>query len=320
MSAPAGAEPLAALELTGNCPSESELATALAARRLPALAREFKVVLAEFSGGVDVTLVRLPNERLLERRVQSADCRALADAAAVIVEAYFVELAGRSTPPAASNAAGNEPSAATSPPPAAPPPTLVVPVPPPATSGARAAASIPPGATAPASAGPRIELALSGGAELYPQHGTLAAAGQLGVGLWLTSALELEAHGVLTTSTTSGSPPDRVSRTERRVALRADRWLGSAPALAVLGGFGVALTSVEALDIPERATKVAWSPVLEGGLALRQPVGSGFALGGELGCHVLLTQENYVLEPDEQLGKGPRFACALLAGGSWSTK
>src|SRR5690242_14115846 len=84
LSARASAETVAALELTGNCPSEAELASALATRRLPEGAREFKVILTELSGGAAVKLVRLPDETVLERRVESADCRALADAAAVI--------------------------------------------------------------------------------------------------------------------------------------------------------------------------------------------------------------------------------------------
>lgn len=323
MTTHAGAETVATLELTGNCPSEAELATALAARRLPEGAREFKVVLAEHSGGADVTLVHLPDETVLVRRVQSGDCRALADAAAVIVEAYFVELAAQAQQPAATPQ-GNGPLGAAAPPAAhpgaAPPAASSPPAPPVARPVAATAAPRSTEAAASTTKGPRIELALAGGAELYPQHGTVAAAGQLGLGLWLTPTLELDAHGTLTTSTTSGSIPDRVSRTERRAAVRATGWLGGMPQLAVFGGFGAAFTSVEALDIPGASTKVAWSPVLEGGFVLRQPIGSGLALGGELGCHVLLTQERYVVEPDGDIGKGPRFACALLAGGSWSTR
>jgi len=326
VSAGASAEPLAALELTGNCPSEGELATALAARRLPEGAREFKVVLTEFAGGADVTLVRLPGEPVLERRVQSGDCRALADAAAVIVEAYFVELAA-SAPPSGPIAPGNEPSvpgaataAATQPTAAPSTPPSTSPTPANATPVATTATPRPPEATASTPSGPRVDVTLAGGAELYPEHGSIAAAGQLAAGLWLTSALELEAHGMLTTTTTSGSAPNRVSRTERRIALRANGWLGGTPQLAPFGGFGAAFTSVEALDVPAATAEVAWSPVLEGGFLLRQPVGSGLALGGELGCHVLLTQERYLVEPDGEIGKGPRFACAALASGTWSNR
>jgi hypothetical protein len=308
-----GAEPLASVELTGNCPSEAELGSALGARRLPDEARNFKLVLVEVPGGARITLARVAAETVLERSVTSTDCQALADAAALIVEGYFVELAARTPVPSA--LAESAPAAGKPTPPA----PAAKPLPPRAPPGTPPAPPHSPGPAPPSKGGMPFRIALAGGAELYPEHGNVAAAGQLGLGLGLTSVLELEAHALLTTSTTSGSPPDRVSRVERRAAVRAFGWLGGTPALAVWGGLGAAFTSVEALDVAQSSPKLVVSPLVEGGFTLRQPLGGGVAFEGELGCHVLLTQENYLVAPDGSIGRGPRLACALLAGGSWST-
>ena len=319
----ANAEPLAAVELTGNCPSEAEIGAALSTRRLPPEASGFRLLLVEVPGGADITLSRGSSETVLERRILSNDCHALGDAAALITEAYFIELKAQAMGEPAVTAAGKaaeagspEPAPGPTPAPAPPPEKLA----PPPTTPRQEGPSRADAATPPAGAVMRFGIALAGGAELYPEEGNVAAVGQLGLGLWLTRALELEAHGVLASSTTIGTTPNRVSRVERRAALRALGWMGGAPSLAAWGGFGLAFTSVKALDVAVGPTEVAGSPLVEGGFALRQPVGSGIALGAELGCHVLLTREQYVVEPDGQIGVGPRFACALLAGATWTNR
>jgi hypothetical protein len=314
------AEPLARVETNADCPTVAALTTALAGRRLPDAARAYGLALRKLPDGADLTLSDGAGSPVLERRLTSPDCTALADAAALITEAYFVELAAHSASGASAPASPSSSAAAPSP---VPPPTS-----PPAIATATPSPSPSPSPTpTPSSAShsapitfPRLTAAIGGGADVYLEKGAVAANAQLGVGLWPTDRLELEAHGVLATQTTLDSPPNEVLRLERRAALRALPWFGATPLIAPWAGVGAALTRLEALDLSSAPERSVWSPILEGGVATIVPVTRQIALGAELGCHVLLTRETYVIAPEGEVGTGPRFGCSLIASASWSNE
>jgi hypothetical protein len=309
----------------GDCPTEARLTSALAERKLPKQAASFALDVRGFAGGADVTLVNPAGERVVERRLMSYDCDAVADAAAVIVEAYFVELAAREAQAASAGTSGNAVGGLETP---EKPPALAEPAPaPPSSPGTTvtAAAVVPakappppepakPSATATAT---RFTVALQGGIDFYPQHADVAGAGALELGVVPFDTWQFLAQAVLATSTTPVSSPYRVSRVERRAAIRAAKWF--VPAFSVWAGAGASLARVELPELEGASEHGVWSPIVEGGLGVALPLGAGFGLGAELGCRVLLVREHYTVAPGSQsVGDGPRLACSLLAGPSWS--
>jgi hypothetical protein len=161
---------------------------------------------------------------------------------------------------------------------------------------------------------------IAGGIDVFPQGPHVAATAALGLGAAVTRRLELEARGVLGSSTSVGDPPDSVLRAERRITARTTIWLGSSPQFAVVGGVGAASTRVRAQNLDTTPVEVVWSPVLEGGVALAVPLGTGFSLRVELGCHALFLRENYVVNGTESIGEGPGFGCSLAAGPAWTNR
>lgn len=313
----AGAQGLDRMEVSGDCPGPALVAAAFAERALPDDARAFALGVRGFAGGADVTLTNASGTTVIERRLVSDDCAAMADAAAEIVSAYFVALARGD----ATSAAGPDLEAAIPPenprvptPPPLPPPPPAAPPPRAADTAPALAPTRPPSGWA-----PRFVAVLTGGVDVFPQGPNAAATAALGFGVGVTRRLELGVRAVIGSSTTIGVPPDRVLRAERRLTARATTWLSTSPRLAVVGGVGVASTRVRAENLDTTPVEIVWSPVLEGGVALAVPLGAGFSLQAELGCHALFLRENYVVNGTESIGQGPAFGCSLAAGPAWST-
>jgi hypothetical protein len=209
-------------------------------------------------------------------------------------------------------------------PPPSEPPASAPPTPPPPRH-VPAPASAPPAATTAGAAssarhGPGILLSLAGGIDFFPQGPEAAATAQLALGVALTRRFELEARGVVGSSTTLGEAPNGVLRAERRVTLRASTWFETLPRIAVLGGVGAAFTRVRALDLDTTPVEVVWSPTAEAAVALELPLASRFSLRTELGCHALFVRENYVVNGDQSIGEGPALGCSLAVGATWSSQ
>jgi hypothetical protein len=277
------------------------------------------------TGGADVRLVTADGTAVVERRLQSDDCSALADAVSVIVEAYFVELeareaarAGGSPNTSAAGSDGTEPqkSAQNGVPPSAAPAgeNDAVPAPPPAESSRAASPASGP------KAAPVFVLSLAGGGVVYPENASAAGVFGGGAGVILFRSFELDALGMATTSTTLGSAPNRVSRLERRFTLRGEKWFGNFARLGVWGGFGAAMSRVELIDLEDGPRRTVWSPLAELGVAAEVPAGAHVALRLEVGCHVLFDREEYTVDHGVPLGRGPRFGCSLLGGGAWRSR
>jgi len=315
----ASAEALGSVAVAGNCPDQELVKEALGRRELPAQAGGYALVVRGAPGSAEVSLANAAGELVAGRRLESDDCRALADAAALIVETYFVELKARteaagsvSEAPGESANDGQKQPPVTAPPTSAPPP----PAPPAGVPRlVRPRAPSPPAATTPLG----VLVALAGGLDWLPEHGAWSGLGEAVVGLSLPrSKLGLELYAVTGTPATIGNGSNRVSRLERRLALRVDRPFRAEPTLAPWLGAGVAVARLQALDLDSAPTPVRWSPTVEAGVTLSEPVAKAWALRAELGCRLLVIEESYRVS-QATIGSGPRVGCDLLGGLSWSS-
>lgn len=301
-----------AVKALGDCPSAERVRASLTRRQIPAEAAGSTLTLRAVAGGAELTLTNAASTVVVERHIDSADCSALADAAALIAEAYFVGLKTRaSEAPTASASASSAPvtmpEITTAPPEqksaapeVLPPPTATAPF------------DAPPRASEPASPS-HLVLSLTGGADLV--LGSWSALGQVGAGYFYSEpALALELHALAGSATTVDTDQDRVRRFEGRAALRVLKQFGSLP-LMPWAGAGASRTELRLLDLKNPPTRTHWSPLFEAGILLDQPLAGALSLRAELGCRVLSLQEEYVLNPgNETIGEGPRAACSLLAG------
>lgn len=315
-AARARAEPLGGIDVTGQCPNQAELEAALADRGLPAGASDVRLEVHAVTGGADVRLIAANGAAVVERRLQSDDCSALADAVSVIVEAYFVELEARKAERADGSAdtpavTATEPQKSAANGAAPPADDDVVPVPPPPAAAPTASPANGP------KAAPVLVLSLAGGGVVYPENASAAGVFGGSAGVILFRSFELDAVGMATTSTTLGTAPNRVSRLERRFTLRGEKWFGNFARLGLWGGFGAAVSRVELIDLPDGPRRTGWSPVAELGTGAEVPAGKHFALRLELGCHLLFDREEYTVDHGVPVGRGPRFGCSLLGAGTW---
>ena len=297
LSKVASAEPLPALEPGGNCPNSAELVTALATRTLPAEAREYRVVTFAAQGGVALRIENGEGNTVLERSIESDDCVALADAVALIVETYFVEL---------QSARGAEPTA---PPVPEPPKTLASVAPvvaPPNEDPAEAVTDERERAT--------FGLFLGLGAEVFPRDVSWAV--EAGAGFrWPRLLVDFRLH--TGTATLAGSSPDDVLRWASRVTGRFGvRSSGRLRVEGFLGG-GLSVSRLELLSVPASPVRVAFSPVFEAGTGLELDSRGVFSGRVEAGCALFAIRESYELSPDGEVGQGPRFSCGIVAGMSW---
>jgi hypothetical protein len=323
----ASAEPLGSVAVVGECPSAELVKAALERRHLPAQAGQYGLTVRAVPGGAEVSLTDAANQSLVTRRLDSDDCGALAEAAALIAETYFVELLGPAPPDGGADRAAPEsaggpqklPSAASGegaaprPPPAGPTrSTPAEPRPPPPIAEHRAT-----GAETP-SAG--LVLALGGGADWLPEPGASSGVAQGVLGLSLPrAALDLELYALTSTATTLLSDQNRVSRLERRLVARIDRRFALEPSLSPWAGVGVAAAQLKLIELTAGPNPTQYTPTFELGVTLREPIATHWSLRAELGCRVLGVRERYQVNGGVEIGSGPRGGCTLAGGLEWSS-
>lgn len=331
------AQTLGSVSVAGNCPTTEQVGAALAARTLPETARSYRLVVHSERGHTEFLLSDREGHVELDRFVASDDCAAMADVVALVTEAFFVELVARGQPP---DDTSSIVSAKPAPPPGSAPeqredreslPAPATPAeerPPPR----RAPAPTPTSATGAASpdssiatshAGPTLRhfvVALGTGADAYVDPSAVAPFGQLGAALYLgVPRLSFELHAVAEAAEPLRSAPNRVLRSETRVALRVERDFGTAVDFSPWLGFGAAVSRSRALDL-DGPVRHLTAPFVEGGVSVRAARTASFGVDAELGCHVLFIRERYVVAPDGNIGDGPRFGCQLGPNVSWSSR
>src|SRR5512146_2379636 len=85
------AAPLLSVLTNGTCPSQGDLEAALVERRLEPGGVQYTVEVQAEPSGATLRLYGAQGQ-VLERRFASQDCSALAQAMAVVVEAYFADV------------------------------------------------------------------------------------------------------------------------------------------------------------------------------------------------------------------------------------
>jgi len=316
----AAAEGLGSVAVVGDCPSQELMKAALMRRQLPTQSAEYRFTLRSAAGGAEVSLADGTGDVVLKRRLDSEDCSALADAAALIVETFFVELLAREAAPQAAEPAPDSPGNPLGTPAAATPPVARAAPAAPAPAEPASPAPAKPAAPPSAPSGSRLLLALAAGLDWLPERGALGGAAEGVVGWSLVhAALDLELHATTGTTMTLLSGADRVSRLERLLTVRLDRRFGSRPVLAPWLGVGASAARLRLLALENGPTRTHWSPVLEAGVTAEQSLTGAWSVRAELGCRLLLLHESYRVNPGGEFGSGPFFGCGLLGGVSWSS-
>ncbi len=333
------AQTLGGVSVGGTCPTQAQVVTALAARALPDAARGYRLTVRSGHGYAEFVLGDGDGRALLDRFVASDDCAAIADVVALVTEAFFVELIDKGHPPddtsaivsarpAPAPAAASEARAAAeerrTPPHAAAESAPNAPdtsgtAPPHAIAVEKPAAVVAPPHAAAERSRHNLVLTLGVGADAYAAPTAVAPFGQLGAALYFGAPrLSLELHAVAEAAATLRSAPDRVLRSEARVAMRVARYFGGAAQLVPWLGFGAARSRSRALDL-DGPVRHLTAPLVEGGIVVRAARTAWLTVGAELGCHALLTRERYVVVPDGNIGDGPAFGCQLGPNLSWSS-
>lgn len=314
------AQTLGSVSVSGACPTDAQVVAALAARKLPDTARDYRLTVRSGRDYSEFALADRDGHALLDRLIASDDCVAMADVIALVTEAFFVELVDKGHPPEDTSAivatrAAPAPATATESPATAaqstaPPKSTPREAPPPAAPSA---------APRPIADRPHrhLLLALGLGADVYATPNAMAPFGQLGAALYFSAPrFALELHAVAEAAATLQSAPDRVLRSETRVALRAERYFGRTALFAPWLGFGLAVSRSRALDLAGPVRHLA-APLAEGGVVLRAAQTGWLGVSAELGCHVLLVRERYVVAPDGHIGDGPAFGCQIGPNLTW---
>jgi len=331
------AVPALSVRASGSCPTASAIDAALGERGLDLGGAEYTVDVQSEADGVTLRLTRNLQGQVLERHIASQDCRALAEAIAVVVEAYFIEMrvpdlestnkaavkdgsqSGTSTAtafgsfPTPNSSAQNgdlRRAGSTALPPPVPqsqarPEALHEP---PQVAGTRSAASK-----------PRQRLTFEGfigaGFALMLPNTRLTPAVQVGAGASLPRVpISTELALSTTWPTTSGSGLDRVRRWGSQGVLRVGvPWVGALLYRPWLG-LGLSAARLRALDVPAAPTKTSVTSVVEAGLEVAWPLGTSWHGRLEVGCITLVYRETYHVDPDGEIGSGPRFVCATSIG------
>ena len=323
----------------GNCPSQRELEAALVGRGLAIGDSKYLVITRADSTSVDLTLLRNGTDVVLRRRFSSQDCRAVSDAVAVVVEAYFVEVNGQTREVTVSRSDERPP---------APPvaefdqstltaettnvniqqQSRVVEVPlsamtltnraNPPDRNPRQPVGLP---VSHADVQSTSSAALRGvgfvgiGPVLPLPRGNLTAQSEVGGGIEFP-ALPLSIELQLATSwpSTSGGEPNRVRRWANQGLARVGMPLGNFVHYRPWLGVGLSLAKLRALDIAAAPTRSTWSAVVGAGLEVAWPLAKGWRGRLDLGCLLLTTRDSYRVEPDGEIGHGPRVVCSSMIG------
>jgi hypothetical protein len=331
------ANPIFSLSVSGDCPSRTDLSLALGAKGYGISAADqpssYGIFAQSEATGASLRLTRSGGERLLERRFSSRDCRALAEAMAVVVEAYFVEVGELNRPPPA----GLQPASVAEPAPSpgvvgvgagAPratveAPNVALPALQPATNSRATAAPLRLSAESfrepPPVERPRPTVYGRGfvglGAVLNLPSVIATPGIELGGGVDL-ARLPLSVELALGSSlpTTSFERPNRVWRWANQGVLRLGIPLAGALQYRpwVAGGLSVAMLRERDLSSPVPRTTT--SPLVGVGLETAWLVGRGWFGRVDLGCLVLASQDVYRVDPSEEIGRGPRVLCSAILG------
>lgn len=322
----AAAAPTFAVSTDGDCPNRDALVSALSSKGYAvggtSEPTEFFVVARADPAGASLCLSQGQSTCLLERHFESADCRAVAEAMAVVVEAYFIDAAQlgyRAQPPqdapptspapvpapdGATNAPREIPAQAPSAAPPQPQETILPP-------------SAPPSRQTPKLAHTRPDLFARGFAgigamQAFPDV-SISPLVDLGVGLDFAS-LPLTTDAAIMTSypRVTGTNPNRVWRWASQGSLRLGvPWL-SKPRVHPWAAVGLSLVRLRAEDLAAPPTKTTSSALVGAGLSASLPLSGKWFGRIDVGCLVIGTRDQYEVQPTEEIGFGPRVVCTTI--------
>jgi hypothetical protein len=138
---------------------------------------------------------------------------------------------------------------------------------------------------------------------------------QVGAGTEVPSVpIATELALATTLPTVSGSGPDRVWRWGSQGVLRVGVPLVGTWHYQPWLGVGLAGARVRALDVPAPPTKTTMTSMVEAGLEIAWPLSAAWHGRFEVGCSILMIRNTYRVDPDGEIGRGPRVVCATLIG------
>jgi hypothetical protein len=255
---------------------------------------EWTIAIEETGGGARMTVRDRDRKVALDRRVVSADCRAMAGAFAVVLHGFFRQLAG--DVPAGPGG----------------------PAPPARDHEARDQA---PRELAAEPAGPReagIDLGMAAGATLSDETGA-SASGSLDGGWRLAPRLTARTR-------LSGAAPVVQERDGERVELQG-------AALAVGVGYrldggrlwfrpallaGVSAWRVDPIDLEDAPTRVRFHPIATVVTAAGLRLGDAVSLRAEVSEILFLRTDRYLVVPDGEVARSPRTALSVGVGLEWA--
>lgn len=315
------------VSVQGSCPSRTELVRALDAKGSPVgmSHAEYMVHARSDPTGAWLQLTRSSGERVIERHFSSDDCRALADAMAVVIEAYFVEV-------------GELPKPLHAPAEAPPPAVTITDAAAPTSSASAAGAPISTTQTRNAPEAwvlpttvlvqrqwfrvvpkplpalfPRAFMGI--GPSLSLPQGSAALALEVGGGVDLPKpGIFSEVAATTNLPVVVGPSPNRVWRWMSQALLRVGVPLGTELGYRPWIGVGVAVTRLRAEDLPAPPTRTTLRPLVGAGVEVTWPLG-GFVHGrAELGCAVYPYGDIYRVDSTDEIGRGPRAVCTTALG------
>jgi len=328
------AAPRLSVSVEGDCPRADQLEAALLARGLELGDSEYRVSVATSADQVLLRLSRHGGDSVLTRHFSSRDCAAVAEAAAVVVEAYFIEVYSNASGEGLGRSRATQQSQAAAP--------VGDPVPEVADPSGRGRqgrnAQLAPlsphaGQVAPVSglvSGPFLAHApfrvrpvpiarpngfFAVGPVVSLPGGGVTAQVEGGGGLeW--GGLPLSTQLGLATSVPSvaGRQPNRTRRWATQGVLRIGVPFGGQVRYRPWVGLGGMVAQLRALDVASSTTKVSTSVLVGAGLELAWPVRHNWSGRLDLGCLMLTSRDSYRVEPDGEIGRGPRVVCAALVG------
>jgi hypothetical protein len=330
------AAPEVLVSAQGDCPSQHELEAALIGRGLTIGDSNYLVSTHVDSASVEMTLLHNGTDVVVTRRFSSPDCRAVSDAVAVVVEAYFVEVIGltpevdrkgsnkRSTSPSGAEfdnsalqvqntnsnirqmtreatlgAVPSNPGNLSDHDPRSPGDLLDSKPDAPATSSA-----------------PMRRIGFVGIGPVLPlPRGRLTTQFEVGGGVeFPTLPLSIELQLATLWPSTSGGEPNRVRRWSSHGLTRAGVPLGDLVQYRPWLGVGLTLVELRALDIAAAPSRSTLTTVVGAGLEIAWPLAKGWLGRLDLSCMILTTRDSYRIEPDGEIGRGPRVVCSSMMG------
>lgn len=338
------ASPTFAVSSDGTCPTQEAVVAALHARGFSgatrAEVRTFTLAVHSQPAGASLCLRAQAESCLLERSFASQDCEALAEAIAVVVEGYFVQvergdgqhnwvtqdaehsrtpLASDSTDDAAGGVARGGELGRVEQTPARDAPTGATPPISPIAKKELAKAAFSTNTASAAAPDPSTIhgyslLAGIGTTVTLPELAASPVA-ELGGGIGF-KRVPLVFDLLLSTSASqeSGKPPDRVTRWPSQGLIRIGVPWGHTLGLLPWLGIGLSIARLREPDLPVPKTKTTSSLLVGTGVELRWVVTNALFGRAGLGCALLATRDRYRVQPDGEIGVGPRTTCSATIG------